>query len=478
MRMVDPVLINPGAFKRNLARCVADVTTATTVAFRDATSKKDTRMGPGSYRSLLALMKKARSAMPVDYREQVVDVYVKAIKERGPRGFQEALRTPPSEDARYNGYVMLSIATAIWENYHPSLATPAFQAIVGDLYDGFLSDADRYAVGPPIREVLAPLVIWGGGWVRTHPVDQTGGFGIRCSVVGMPRAYARGGLLAWAALGHETSGHDVLRADPSLRREAHEAVVKRMKRERFLPAVTKYWVDRLEECAADALGILNLGPMAAVGMLGFSRGVNEVRSGRPMLGTISDSAHPADVLRGFLWSAVVDRLEFAGHSIWSHMIRGEVLNDLRRQDQDGTINILAADGRPLLEMSLEQAMDSAETVAAAMLETRMPSLRYLTPLSIQNWRDHDERIVDSVRRWFISGAPVPTRFRSGAFAAHILAAAVAAALSGADIADVFSRMKALLTEMHYAEVAKWDIPTGVRALVRMGRPPRVGPNHA
>jgi hypothetical protein len=97
----------------------------------------------------------------------------------------------------------------------------------------------------------------------TWPVDATSVFGARAAVVNLPPSNARKGLLAWAALGHETGGHDILHADTGLQDELAAAI--RQGLADLGDDMVEYWSSRIGEAAADVLGILNMGPAAAIG---------------------------------------------------------------------------------------------------------------------------------------------------------------------------------------------------------------------
>ena len=125
---------------------------------------------------------------------------------------------------------MLDIAQTILQNGegYNWAATDAFEEVVSDLYDGFLSAEDRRGIEPPDRDIMPPLVKWGdpSSWIYTWPVDEEAieGFDVRAAIVNLPTSHARSALLGWSALGHETAGHDIIHAYKGLRRELSRAV--------------------------------------------------------------------------------------------------------------------------------------------------------------------------------------------------------------------------------------------------------------
>ena len=80
------------------------------------------------------------------------------------------------------------------------VAIDAFQEVVSDLYDGFLSAEDRRGINPPDKETVAPLVKYSNPLAGpyTWPVDATSNFGLKTAIVSLPPSHARIGLLGWA----------------------------------------------------------------------------------------------------------------------------------------------------------------------------------------------------------------------------------------------------------------------------------------
>ena len=138
---------------------------------------------------------------------------------------------------------------------------------------------------PPDHGAVPPLVRWGSAAAGpyTWPATDTASLGVNAPVVSLPAANATGGLLAWAALAHETAGHDVLAADEGLRDELARGVRDGLLAGKTAPAVADYWADRMDETAADVLGVLNMGPAAAVGLVGYFRAANGAWNGTASL---------------------------------------------------------------------------------------------------------------------------------------------------------------------------------------------------
>src|SRR3989442_820651 len=159
-----------------------------------------------------------------------------------------------------------------------------------------------------------------------------------------------------------------------------------------LGRLASYWARRIDETASDVLGILNMGPAAAIGLIGFFRGfssVSKLRSTGP-----ANDPHPADVLRGFLAAATVKLLSFDGATAWSDIIRAETHKDvttIRLED---------------MVVSEQQASQSAELVAEAIAKTELASLEHTALIEIQDWRNEDETIVSQLRDMLTKSTPL------------------------------------------------------------------------
>lgn len=383
----------------------------------------------------------ARSKMPPIYLDAVFNPYVATLDQLGENKFNQILLRDPNREGEAG--LMLDIAQAILqrgEGFEPK-AEPAFQEVVSDLYDGFLSAEDRGGVLPPDHETLAPLVKFGNPdfGPYTWPVDATESFGLTVGIVNLPPANARRGLFAWPALGHETGGHDILHADDGLLEQTSSAVRDALSSDAATRALAGYWADRIDETASDVLGILNMGPSPAIGLLGYFRGLNAAFTGSATLRNVGpdNDPHPADIVRGFLAAATVRQLEFSDASAWADTIEAETMKDVTSIQLAGKT------------VDTKVAKRSAEIVSQAIAAHPMASLENHAFIQIQNWRDHDEDIVAQLRGVLTTANPLPSELTTGVFAAHLVAAATTAALTnGANISLLFQRMLDLLKAMN------------------------------
>ncbi|HFK1721322.1 TPA: hypothetical protein ACGXQB_003088 [Bacillus cereus] len=418
----------------NLKNCIEDVRKA-------ALTNIDGPEDPTNYHELRGRLETLRDKLPPLYRDTMYKPFIKKLDELGQEGFTRILLRDPKREKKAG--LMLDIAQAILqhgEGYKPN-ATGAFQELVSDLYDGFLSLEDRAGVKPPDLSIITPLVKWGNpkAGPYTWPVDATSIFGVEVAVVNLPPVNATQGLLAWSSIGHETGGHDILHADTGLLAELAESVRTELEEQNFGHDLSEYWASRIDETASDVLGILNLGPAAAIGLVGYFRGLNAAFTRQAILrneGPDQDP-HPADILRGYLGAYAVGLLKFDQAKEWEKIIETEVDKDLSEIQLEG------------IAISNDEAKKSAQIVASTIVKRKLISLENHSLNQIQNWKNKDELIVAQLRSSLNTLGSLPEEYKSGIYAAHIVAAAVTAAIAkDGDVAVIFDRMITSLKAMH------------------------------
>lgn len=395
---------------------------------------------PLDFEPLMQRLEVSKLHLPPLYRRHCAEPFVASLRDLGAHGFKEVIRR--DEERAKEAGLMFDIAQAILQNGEgfEEIATDAFEEVVSDLYDGFLSAEDRAGIKPPDKGVLAPLVKWGypDDGPYTWPVDSTMTFEVEAAVVNMPPSNARLGLMAWTSLSHEAAGHDILHADEGLQEECKNKVFAALRGARIGYGLDEYWAERIDETASDVLGILNMGPAAGIGLIGFFRGWNAT-VGAAKLSNVGelDDLHPADILRGFLAASTVRLLSFGGALDWADLIE-------RETERDVTDIRIGKDS-----ISLDRAKQSCEIVAKTLAATRMSSLSQHAFIEIQNWRDEDEAIVRQLEAALLRGAPIGASHATGIYAAHVVAAAAMAALAAkAEVPVLFGRMLEVLKKMH------------------------------
>lgn len=432
----------------NLSHCVDDI--------KQAVAKEQTvQLFSSNYAKLLSDLHSAsiRNSFPPIYQQQVFDPFLNYMTQLGASGFNSIFSSSfGNPEAEFLQAIIPDICEAILQNGTHFIApsTNAFQEVVNDLYDGFLSQESRVSnetgqpIKPPDLGVLPPLVKWGNpdAGPYTWPADATGELHIHSAIVSLPPAHLNRGLLGWSALPHETCGHDILHADNGLIDELADVVYKGVlagTRDSFL---ANYWKQCIDETASDVLGLLNTGPTTGIGLVGYFRGL----MGGPLrnVGAMPPlDTHPVDILRAFLAAHVVSQLSFAGAKEWSEAIKSEAQKDLK------TIYLVDARKR-YTRLSTDKAIHSAEIVGDVIINTKLKSLENHSLKEIQDWTDADQKIVDTLAAELRAGSTLTSEFKTNDFyAAHVVAAAVQEALkAGSNIQTLFDRMIGYLDVMH------------------------------
>jgi len=421
---------------RNLDNCIQDALQAA----------RDSNSGPKypiNFSELQDRLDTCQLKLPPLYRENVFGPYVDTLKRLGEIGFDQILLEDPNKDA--NACLMLDIAQAILqhgEGYNKK-TTEAYQEVVSDLYDGFLSAEDRRDIKQPDLGIIAPLVKWGNPeWgPYTWPVDATINFGVKAAIVNLPPANAQHGIFAWAALGHETAGHNIIHADTGLQNELRNCLYRALQDANLVSMLPDYWASRIDETASDVLGILNMGPAAGIALVGYFRALNAAYGKKTALRNIGpdDDPHPADILRGYLAASVVRLLNFSKANDWATAIEGEADKDLTTIQLGSSKTVIKPD----------EAKRAADIAASCLVQTKMTCLNNHSFGEIQNWKDSDEEIVKEIRSILRVSDPLPELYSKEFYAAHVVAASIIEALQeSTGVPVLFERMISILKTLH------------------------------
>lgn len=405
-----------------------------------AVSNSTGPVDPLNHAAFVKRLKAVQGKFPPVYEQYYVEPYIKTITNLGQAKFNQVLKRDPKRES--DAGLMLDLGQAILQHGegYAKASTRAFQEFISDLYDGFLSAEDRRGVKQPDLGVIPPLAKWGNpdAGPYTWPVDASQAFGVEAAVVNMPPANADHGLVAWAALGHETAGHDILHADTGLQAELAE-----MLRTNLAPlgqGLADYWADRIDETSSDVMGILNLGPAAGIGLIAYFRGLGKAYGQPAQLGSTGydDDPHPADIVRGYLAAEVVALLSFAGHTAWSKLIAAET-------DKDRDTIVLA--GKTI---TATVARKSARIVAKTLVKGKAKALESHALGDIQGWADSDEAILQAMRAPLRDGKPLPpTPGGKKLYAAHLVSAAVMEALAtGQNLGTLQANLIKALNDLH------------------------------
>lgn len=416
-----------------------------------------------NYNQLLADLQAAIPHLPYVYQQAAARPLIRYLRNYGPLRFQLLFqtRTNNSQIASLQQIIADACMAVLVFDAQVNLGTNAFSEVVSDLYNSFLSNANRVSqqgtpIEPPTYGVIPPLVTFGNqdAGPYTWPAPATAQMlGLKCAIVSLPPAQLTGGVLAWSSLGHETGGHDVTHADRGLLDELTQQVRRAVNTRFRSPALANYWARCIDETSADALGILNVGPSAGMGLIGYFRalGNGKLRT----VGSTSDP-HPIDLLRGYFAAAMVKRLSFAGAAEWSATIFAETAKD------NAPLYFVDALGNySPFPVSLADAIASVDVVADTILTAKLQSIQGHSFQELLDWKDSDQAIVDNLVPVIKVSNTLPIELQGpGFYASYVVAAATQAALeNGTILSNVFSNMQFFLATMHLQNPTWATVPT-------------------
>lgn len=406
-----------------------------------------------NYRKLMADLNAAIPHLPHVYQEAAAKPLIDFLTKLGEDQFLQIFGSDPTDEQSATLQQILpdaALAVLLYDT-QVSLGANAFEEVVSDLYNSFLSDENRVSkqggtpIKPPTYGLIPPLVKFGNqdNGPYTWPADATSQIlGMKCAVVSLPPSQLTGGLLAWSSLGHETGGHDVTHADRGLLNELsqkiHSAILTKFRSQ----ALANYWAKCTDEISADALGYLNVGPSLGVSLIGYFRAL-----GNGKLRTVgsTDDPHPIDLLRGYFAAAAVKRLHFKDALTWSSVIATETAKD------NGPLYFVDENGRySAFPVSFTVAVASADEVARVIYDSQLAALENHALAQIENWEDTDQAIVDNLVPIIRSSGTLPSDLHGpGFYASYVVAAATQGALeAGANIPAIFTNMQTELATMH------------------------------
>jgi len=360
----------------------------------------------------------------------------------------EYLDRPMAKIFFKSAMVQDAIAAVIQSGTHyQPMATGAFQEITSDLYMSFLAKANSGGVDGSLQ-IYPPIIRWTveKGEIYTWPIESTQSIGLKTSIVGLPVAFADSGIAAYTALGHEVTGHDVLRANSGLFTELKEHIAQEIKPQ-WLSA---YWTKVVDDGASDIMGILSVGPMAGLGLVILFEGwFGGLRNYQP-----EGDTHPMDVLRGYLGAQVIRLLKFSDRKMWADKLESKT--DEILADQGNTIKFVDRTVSWNQTPKTQDEIDvraSIQTFAHIITACQMASLNNHALGELDNWEDSDEAIVDRIRRVFLQPNSNPDiACPEGYYAAHAVAAATKESILGSksqqELARIFTQMLTLLSNMN------------------------------
>ena len=292
-----------------------------------------------------------------------------------------------------------------------------FEAVISNLYRSFLDKERRRHLGLPLTEVLPPLATFAatGDWGPfTIPIDTIRSLaGASVAVVSLPGTYREHPLL-WAALAHETGGHDVSHANVGLLDELSDGVKSLDGLSREVASLWSFWID---EIVSDIYGLLNLGPSFVLSITTLLACLRKAAQHNWPNGVVDTSLavtnhapadeHPVDILRIYAAEGALSALsDLSKPSLkrWQDLITG-----VAQQATGGKTTIDIVDsitGKTVRTLKLNSMAQAARKVGAYIVTAKLNTLNGRTIQEIETWDDADEQAALGVFRALAEGRPI------------------------------------------------------------------------
>lgn len=404
---------------------------------------------PKTFDQLMKALREASDNLPEEYQSKFALPLIRHLQKRFNEGIKAGRGHLPFQLSEIEHDAIT--ATLLNGNRCPRTlnttreifcqATKAIQELVSDLYDGFvIEQGTRF----PRSRATPSLHLWKNiAGPYTYDISALEQIGLKATLVAMPIVNSTGGLLAWTTYAHEVAGHNNLHAGICLWGELQNTIYQRLLQANVIPSLARYWAERTDEVVSDILGILTLGPAAAIGLIGYFRGLSP--TGKLRANGEASDPHPSDLLRGFLAAKVVQQLNISNAREWAQVIERETVKDypLHRIDQRTSFYAPVALANQLY--SFRQLLKSVEVVVKSVLYTQLQCMGKRSLFELRAWDDNDMAQTQHMIN-HIEGKIDDCELYS---ASHVVAAATFSALkSNADISRIFRRMTALLSKMH------------------------------
>jgi hypothetical protein len=330
-----------------------------------------------------------------------------------------------------------------------------FNVVISHFFRAFLANHKRRRLGLQTVERLPPLATFNHSGARgpyTFPADAVRNLvGSNVGIVSLPSTYSDHPVI-WAALAHETGGHDIVHAIPGLL--ADLSVLPLTLAPTFTTALGldawtaqslgmlwRYWID---EAAADVCAVLNMGPAFPLNFTALLAAFHG-QSGPPVVpalwtstlapaGTPLDT-HPIDILRLGLAIGTVGALQgLNAASRQSYVtLLWQIAQSLNAGATDvtvqGEIPILGSASIPLnLKLPLSVMQNAAAILGAAIANTPLPSLNGFALQQVETWDTFDEQAA-----WrFALALKNKATTLPAVYSAHVLAGATLALYNDPD----------------------------------------------
>lgn len=360
-----------------------------------------------------------------------------------------------------------------------------FNVVIAHFFRAFLANHKRTRLGLQTVERLPPLATFNHSGARgpyTFPSDAvTNLVGSDVGVVSLPASYS-GHPVIWAALAHETGGHDIVHAIPGLLADLSAlplALVPSFAAALGIDAWTahmlgilwRYWID---EAAADVCATLNMGPAFALNFTTLLAAFHGERGppATPALWTSSVAhagvpldPHPVDVLRLGLASGTVGSLP--GLDAAARQAYVALLSQITESLSGGAAMVTVQGEIPVpgsatiplnLSLSLAQMQYAAAIMGTAIANTPLPSLNGHTLQQVETWDRFDEQAA-----WrFAVALSNKSETLPAVYSAHILAGATLALYNDPTGYDEITRRVTDALDEQVVRDRFWSVPRHTR----------------
>ena len=476
--------------------------------------------------SLLADVKESKN-LPDHYENKVLNPFIRFLstigKEEFDRLMQDDLGALPSSDRKLRRYI-IAVGEALLlychegkyceEDYHTLLA---FQSVIDSFYNRIL-DAKVKGIG---QDLIPAMAKWGkdrGPHTFTASISR-GGNALSIGIVSLPPGMQNGSILGWTALAHEVAGHNFLNQFLLLNEQIGKAIRDALKKEGIPDELAVYLERCTEETTSDILGLLNIGPIFAMGLIAYFRSINHnnlmqttgpyysthqkgnsvnLQSESPhfndrdvtkipdyvgvpnhsgVLGSYEgrevrftpykekSGHHPIQAVRPYLLAHVVELLTITSRQTWKNAILKENEKELSRVEEFSLPEIIKIDGKIAKHMHTfpkDLMLHSARIVARAIATTPLDKLGGKCFIDLFQWSDRDEAIVAEFKHEGLH-KDNPDFVPDGVdknllYARYVVAAATQAAIEpGNHPKHLFSTMKKMLVVTHQ-RAKPWTTP--------------------
>jgi hypothetical protein len=347
--------------------------------------------------------------------------------------------------------------------------TQAFEQIINDLFDGWLSAESRLEIKPPDNQTVSSLVRWAqtdGGTPYTIPADNdiVGNYSIKMSVVTMPPSYSKN-IALWGAIAHECA-HDISIADNGLVAECSDLVYRKIlnepkfsgqevvyngRRVAFSKRAAEIWKYWMYEVIADILGVLNFGPAAGIALATI---LISAFDGKLSNRQMADDMHPIDTLRLFLAADVIRDIPSLDVNIangWGDAL--ERIADRYTIDKNDFVIVADTPSETIetVRFPFLPMRETARAVAQTLAFTPLETLENHHLSEINTWVREDEILTNRIADELLNKKEPSLDSRGGeatVYPTHIVSGAIIALTEESQISDITDLAISALTKSY------------------------------